>query len=203
MKYNEPKTFKCKGNEKQFNINGQIIDQLEIASEQLEASKLNKVRDTLAEGMRILKERQKLILISDSDKHGWKVAEEYETHILAENKEGEKRLWKAEQRAEKRVREDSKEKVNKRRKTGLITSSLGFQPRWVYGPAIPPAGAALPLNEMSSSKRVPPRDKSRDMCHVCGMFGHWRNECSLVTSQWPQPQVSTPNLSSSNNSNVC
>ena len=102
LKYNEPKTFKCKGNEKQFNINGQIIDQLEIASEHLEASKLNKVRDTLAEGMRILKERQKLILISDSDKHGWKVAEEYETHILAENKEGEKRLWKAEQRAEKK-----------------------------------------------------------------------------------------------------
>ena len=102
LKYNEPKTFKCKGNEKQLNINGQIIDQLEIASEQLEASKLNKVRDTLAEGMRILKERQKLILISDSDKHGWKVAEEYETHILAENKEGEKRLWKAEQRAEKK-----------------------------------------------------------------------------------------------------
>ena len=74
LKYNEPKTFKRKGNEKQFKINAQVIDQLDIASEQLEANKLNKVRDTLAEGMRILKERQKLILIADSEKHGWKVA---------------------------------------------------------------------------------------------------------------------------------
>ena len=102
LKYNEPKTFKRKGNEKQFKINAQVIDQLDIASEQLEANKLNKVRDTLAEGMRILKERQKLILIADSEKHGWKVAEEYETHELAENEEDEKRLWKAEQRAGKK-----------------------------------------------------------------------------------------------------
>ena len=54
LKYNEPKTFKLKGNEQQFKINAPVIDQLDIASEQIEANKLNKVRDTLAEGMRIL-----------------------------------------------------------------------------------------------------------------------------------------------------
>ena len=114
MKYNERKTFKRKANEKQFKINAQVIDQLDIASEQLEANELNKVRDTLTEGMRILKEPEKLILIADSEKHGWKVAEEYETHELAENEEDEKRLWKA----HKGLKKESKRTARRRSTNG-------------------------------------------------------------------------------------
>lgn len=122
----------------------------------------------------LIKERQKLILIADSDKLGWKTSEEYETNELASDEEDEKRLWKASQRVDKRHREEMREKVRKR-------------PR-----SAPPSATPMPLQMMSpppllgqgyTRRGASQRDKSRDICMGCGKAGHWRNECPLQSQQ--------------------
>jgi hypothetical protein len=57
----------------------------------------------LAEGMSLLNYRQKIIKIADSSDLGWRVVQEYEANPLADDSEDEKKLLKAESRAERKV----------------------------------------------------------------------------------------------------
>ena len=110
--------FKSKGNEDQFVFNEGLEDRLIDSSKQLKklteaipaalpdppealTGAMIKAKKSLDEGMALIAHRQKLIKLADRSEHGWKVVKEYESDVLAENEDDEKRIAKAEKAAEK------------------------------------------------------------------------------------------------------
>lgn len=54
----------------------------------------------------LIQQRQKLLKLADSSELGWKVVKEYQSNPLASDSEDEKKMYKAELRAERKVRKD-------------------------------------------------------------------------------------------------
>ena len=70
----------------------------------LETNGADKAKEALAQGTRLLDERQKLILLADKSEFGWKTVEEYRQHELAEDEQDAKKIRQAEERAEKELK---------------------------------------------------------------------------------------------------
>ena len=69
------------------------------------SSALERTKEALMQGMKLLAERQKLIKIADCSEYGWEVVAKYKADELADGSDNEKRLEKAaEQKALKRKR---------------------------------------------------------------------------------------------------
>ena len=68
---------------------------------------ISKAKEKLAEGMSLLNYRQKIIKIADSSDLGWRVVQEYEANPLADDSEDERKLFKAESRAERKVKAET------------------------------------------------------------------------------------------------
>ena len=77
--------FKRKGNEKQYEVNSQVLDHVQSASSFLAATppQVDKALEELKEGEKKLAHRNKLILIADSAEEGWEVVNEYQRRDLA------------------------------------------------------------------------------------------------------------------------
>ena len=76
LRREEPKSFKRKGNELQYKFNVKLQDSFEEVKSHLEVNAIDKAKETLAEGMSLLAERQKLILLADKSDFGWKTVDE-------------------------------------------------------------------------------------------------------------------------------
>ena len=111
--------FRKKGNEKQFKFNCRVEDRVKEAQSALEKTPpaVDKATTALKEGEKLIAERQKLIRIADRSDHGWATVEEYMEDELADNSDDEKRLFKAEQRAARKIKGNSNTKLGKRRAT--------------------------------------------------------------------------------------
>ena len=72
LRRKEPKSFKGKGNEVQYKFNSKLQDTLVEAKSHLEANAVDKAKASLSEGMSMVTERQKLILLADKSEFGWK-----------------------------------------------------------------------------------------------------------------------------------
>ena len=66
---------------------------------------VEKAKTAVEEGEKLINERQKLIRIADRSEHGWATVEEYEEDELAEDSDDEKKLFKAEARAGRKLRQ--------------------------------------------------------------------------------------------------
>ena len=104
LRREEPKSFKRKGNELQYKFNVKLQDSYEEVKSHLEVNAIDKAKETLAEGMSLLAERQKLILLADKSDFGWKTVDKYFKHKLAVDEEDGKKIGRAEERAEKAVK---------------------------------------------------------------------------------------------------
>ena len=133
----------------------------------------------------------------DSEKLGWRVADEYETNELASDDEDEKRLWKSANRAERKAKEDQREKSRKRPRSATAFATTS---------PVPIAPMNLPFSTLSTvnvpqAQRRRYIDKSRDVCRSCGRVGHWSNECTgplpTVPSHTSVTPVATSKLSTS------
>ena len=78
---------------------------------------VDKATTALKEGEKLIAERQKLIRIADRSDHGWATVEEYMEDELADNSDDEKRLFKPEQMAARKMKGNSNTKLGKRRAT--------------------------------------------------------------------------------------
>ena len=98
--------FKKKGNEKQFEVNSQVLDHVQSASLFLAATppQMDKALEELKEGEKKLAHRNKLILIADSAEEGWEVVNEYQRRDLADDSDDDKRIRQAEARASQKRR---------------------------------------------------------------------------------------------------
>ena len=66
---------------------------------------MEKAVTLLQEGEKLISLHQKSILIADRREHGWATVAEYEEDELADNSDDEKRLFRAEQRAGRKMRQ--------------------------------------------------------------------------------------------------
>ena len=80
---NEPHKFKKKANEEQFKFNQKLSETLDSAKSAAENSQLEKVKNDLEEGEKLISERQKYILLADNSDYGWAMFVEYKKNSLS------------------------------------------------------------------------------------------------------------------------
>ena len=98
--------FKKRGNEEQHKHNVKVMAKLKEANEELEENRIQGAKDKISEGYDFVKQRQKLIKLADSSVAGWRAVDEYIKNPIASDSEDEKRISKAQNRAEKKVKDE-------------------------------------------------------------------------------------------------
>ena len=115
--------FKKRGNEEQHKHNVKVMAKLKEANEELEENRIQGVRQKMSEGYELMKQRQKLIKLADSSVAGWRAVDEYVKNPIASDSEDEKRISKAQTRAERKVKDERlKRKRDLREKSRPYTS---------------------------------------------------------------------------------
>jgi hypothetical protein len=135
--------FKRKGNEKQHVFNEEVKDKIETATKALCSTPpaVDRAKEALKEGEKLLTARQKLIRIADRSEYGWSTVAE-----LADCSDDEKRLYKAELRAGRKVKA-TKQKFRKKDQPNRV-----WRPKWQSQP-----GSAFNGNGPQSSSSVAPK----------------------------------------------
>ena len=70
-------------------------------------------KEKIAEGIHLVCHRQKLVTLVDSSQLGWKVVQEYESNPFAEDSDDEKKIFKDEARAERKVKAIKRTEIKK------------------------------------------------------------------------------------------
>ena len=162
--------FKGKGNSKQFKLNSDVQRHIRLARQSLDnisatgqhRSSLKRAFDELEGATEILTRRNKHIKLADMSDAGWRVVDEYEAHELASNSEDEKKIFKAENRAKRKMKEAALKNKSKRRLNVPTNSTY------------------------TNSARVPDKQQTTSggrrpgLCYQCGKPGHWRAECFSI-----------------------
>lgn len=117
--------------------------------EGLNTENLDSAKEKISTGMELIKNRQKLIKIADSSEGGWRVVAEYTSNPLADDSDDEKRIYKAQ------VRADSKIKKEKAKRKLPPTRTTSYN---------------IPVTAITNINRP-------GKCYSCNETGHWRREC--------------------------
>ncbi|XP_071172359.1 uncharacterized protein [Mytilus edulis] len=169
-------SFKFKGNKVQFDLNSDLLDNIDTAVDCIEHRIYDKAVRVLKESGQSLKKRNKLIRIADKSEGGWKTVDEYLSDDVASDSEDEKRIRAADGRAVKKlktVKQDKRQNIKKRpAESAGGPSSIahngnngGFSQQHPFLVA----GAAAPITSR--------RNRTRDICYNCGLYGHWAKDC--------------------------
>ena len=105
--------FQSKGNEQQFEHAESVLDKLESAKDALNANALSKAKPAIEEGIALVTKRMKVIKIADKSQYSWATVQEFLSDELASDSEDEKRLFRSERRAEKKVKKAKKKRSRK------------------------------------------------------------------------------------------
>ena len=175
--------FKRKGNEKQHVFNEAVRDKFECASKALSATPpaVEKAREALKEGEELITARQKLIRIADRSEYGWNTVAEYEEDELADGSDDEKRLYKAELRAGRKMKA-----AKQKRKPSQPKKDPVWRPRWQPSSMVGGGVSVQPSSSMGSKPGVAserPRASQLGPCFECGKYGHFRKYCPDLLMQ--------------------
>ena len=196
-------SFRKKGHEKQFRHNEEVRLKLSEARSTLDEQPVavEKAKQLLEEGEKLINERQKHIRIVDRSDNGRATVEEYVEDELADNEDDEKRLLRADARAGK--------KLNSAQIGGRGSARKNFPRRnpWSFqGPRNIPGGLAAgasqfipqPANNMYSAVAASPqhgfnRNQAQagvnpsaiGPCFERGMPGHYRKYCPKLVGKLP------------------
>ena len=177
LRREEPKSFKREGNEVQYKFNSKLQDTLVEAKSHLETNAVDKAKASLSEGMSMVTERQKLILLADKSEFGWKTVQEYTQHELADSEADGKKIRRAGERAEKALKSAAAKKSAKRRP--FLRSYRSQFCSQDYG-----GSSTFSATRNQSDRHSFPRWSGAPArsgnYFACGKFGHWRSECSQV-----------------------
>ena len=186
MRLDKGVTFKKKGNEKQHQFNEQVKDKIEAANRCLSAipPAVEKAKEALQEGEQLITARQKLIRIADRSEFGWTTVTEYEEDELADGSGDEKRLYKAELRAGRKVK-SMKAKLNQRRKD-QFDKTRHWKPKWqpqISQPSTSASALASTASHQSSMGIKPLPQSSLGPCFKFGAYGHISRSCPELLVQ--------------------
>ena len=162
--------FQRKGNEEQHKVNVKVQRKLKEAEQSLEeagttSTAVIDAKMKIAEGIDIIEKRQKLIKMADSSPLGWKMVAEYEQNSLADNSEDEKRMYKAEARAERKAKKVKKQEPKR------FHPYTGLGSTWKPNFKDQVSFASVNTRGGSDERKKP------GLCFACGKPGHWKADC--------------------------
>ena len=100
VRNDKPYHYKKKAHEEQARFNAQVVESVQEAHDAFasieDSPAIQRAREALEKGARLLVDRQKLIKVADRSDNGWGVVAEYTADEFAEDSGDEKRLEKAE-----------------------------------------------------------------------------------------------------------
>ena len=186
-----PRNFKKKGHEQQYKHNEQVKSAVNEAKDAVVAGKNEACIAKLNEGIELIDQRQKLILIADKSDYGWKTVGEYLDDELADDDQDAKKMKKAEKEAQRKIAESRAAKATKARPwfrnprspgNTIANSSPSSSPFSLsagnYSPRFSSStGGTRGIGSFPFSSGTAPK---RGTCFSCGKPGHWRNECPLL-----------------------
>ncbi|XP_053398872.1 uncharacterized protein LOC128556920 [Mercenaria mercenaria] len=153
----QPK-FKRKSNEEQFKANSKVLLKLNEANENLNQDNVQEAKSSITEAVAMLSHRQKLIQMADRSDLGWRVVQEYESNPLAVDSEDEKKMYKAEARANRKMKAEKSKKSK-------MTRSLP------YKRVTAQSGGRSAVQTVTTQVQRP------GLCFQCGKPGHWKRDC--------------------------
>ena len=152
----ESYTCKRKGNQQQLHHAVRVLDKFDEASDPLKAKSYDKVKAALDSGTEVVSKRIKVIKMADRSDFGWSTANEHLSDELASNSEDEKRLYRAERRAERKTKERRRRFCPADRKESASSTSTAFSS--CSGPSYTASGQPS-RTVYSPSQRLGPRSK--------------------------------------------
>ena len=206
MKMEKTPTFKRKSHEVQYTFNEEVkakFDSVKAALHETPPA-VEKAKSAIEEGEKLVNDRQKLIRIADRSEHGWATVEEYEDDELADNSDDEKKLFKAEARAGRKLRQKlAKGKGRKGyfKKPGS-NSWYKWQPAGINfnQPSVSNVGVDTQRHVPGTSIVSPQLQGASQSslsqlgpCFLCGNMGHFKKSCPLWAQLRAQPAKSSNN----------
>lgn len=119
----------------------------------------------LFSGKELINHRQKLIRIADEAEMGWKVVKEYDTNPLADDSDDERRIYRAESRANRKA------KAEKAKRSKTRFNPYSYRQRPTATVTIP---SGQPVDNYGDRAAKP------GLCFLCHKPGHWKNTCELA-----------------------
>ena len=172
--------LKGKGNQAQFDFCTEVQAALQRAEELIRIDKKPEALQKIGSAKILVEKRMKLVRIADKSDLGWNTVDEYVSDDLASDSDDEKRLRKAEARAEqKRKKRDSARLPNKKPKVDFYASRDNMPSTSRRFQNYQPSGRQFHGNASTDRQFFPARKAFRtaDRCFGCGKEGHWRSFC--------------------------
>ncbi len=178
--------LKFKGNRIQLEFNEKQSDRVEKAIKRVQSGDTTGAISELKQVQKEFKVRNKHIKLADKSEHGWKVVEEYQAEVLAEDSDDEKKIKSAIKSAAAKSKSTYKPSREASRRANMPYSDPRKRGAETY--PNPQSGAANSSNFRRFSRFTPisgPRQS--DICFTCGKHGHWRRNCQ----EWYQAYKTT------------
>ena len=181
LKEDRPPELKKKGHQKQFEINEEVKEKFmdeEVALSRTPAA-VERARTAITEGMSLINKRQKLIKIADRSEYGWVTIDDYVEDELADNLDNEKRLFRAEVRAGRKLKMAYAAKLKKRKSWPSRKPQLGLD----TGTAASLSTGTQQIVRASwpQANRVAYcANQSLGPCFLRGKLGHFRKSSPLL-----------------------
>ena len=88
-----------------------MLDKLDEASDALKQKSYEKVKVALESGTELVSKRVKAIKLADKSECGWATVNEYLSDELASDSDDEKKIYRAERRAERKINKEKRRRV--------------------------------------------------------------------------------------------
>lgn len=169
--------FKFSENEKQFELNADLDDDITTIVRAAEAKDHAKIKDFCRNVRNKIHKRNNCIKLAEKSPGGWDTVKEYMSDDLASDTEDEKRIRQAETRAVRKRKLRKQENSQRRQNTRRAAPSAIFPNPSSSGTATNSWSNFRPYNKISTGPRP------TDFCFGCNEQGHWRRNCPKVITK--------------------